>query len=151
MGKAQSYHHAKFDIISIVFEKIADIKVFATYTQLAGLPYTDNYTDITKSSSASGLSPTLPQDSGMPSLRHWENLSQTQDTLVFNPVIAPSSIFCLVLCLCFLLFIIWQRDRRSMGHEYGFSMDVQALYKLTIVVIISLVGGSPLYAIVLRE
>ena len=51
---------------------------------------------MTKRSSASGLSPTLPLDSGMPSHRCWENPSLFQlfagNSVVFKPVIAPSSI-----------------------------------------------------------
>ena len=54
----------------------------------------------------SGLSPTLPPDSGMPSLRRWENLSLLRlftgnsRLTCFKPVFAPSSI-----SLCFSVFV----------------------------------------------
>ena len=43
----------------------------------------------------------------------------------------PSLLF---LCLCFPWLIIWQRDCPIMRDEHGFSMDVWALFKMTLII-----------------
>ena len=75
---------------------------------------------------------------------HWESLGlffvcsqETQNSLVFKSAIAPSPIPFSCSLSVFPLFVIWQRDCPSMRHEQGFSMDVWALYKLTIIIIIN--------------
>ena len=48
---------------------------------------------------------------------------------------------CNKVIVCFPSFIICQRDCLGMSHEQGFSMDVYALYKLTIITIINQLLG----------
>ena len=89
---------------------------------------------IPKSSLASGLPPTLPPGSWMPLPPHprrRENLSLLQlftgkTHLFLNQWLHHHLSLCHLLCLCFLLFIIWQRRCPSMHHEQGFSMDAWA-------------------------
>ena len=90
---------------------------------------------IQKSSSTSQLSPTLPPDSGMTSLKRWQILSLSQlfvgnsRLTCFQITIIDLSVFFSV-CVFFLAFI-WQRD-----YSMSFPWMFWGLYKLTIFIII---------------
>ena len=106
---------------------------------------------VPKGSLASGIFPTQPRalewPSTLPQALEWpssgtericllqlfaENLTRSFS----NRQLQNRPLLCLFLCLHFLLFIIWQRDCCSVRHRHDFFMEVLALYKLTVIIVI---------------